>query len=103
MISFLDMPYHGLSWPRQPPCPRPFMNHSGASRRGNAEARWQTLWMFENRNHTSRRRSPPGRRIAPPDDRLQRAIQYSEASIMESKGHGLLDTSLARGMTALAG
>src|SRR3981189_3639177 len=30
----------------------------------------------------------------PPDDRLRRAIQYSEASVMESKGRGVLDTRL---------
>jgi hypothetical protein len=29
------------------------------------------------RHTLNRRRPPPGRRIAPPDDRLQRAIQYS--------------------------
>jgi hypothetical protein len=31
--------------------------------------------------------------------RLDRAIQYSEASVMESKGRGILDTPHARGMT----
>ena len=30
----------------------------------------------------------------PPDDRLRRAIQYSEEPMMESKGRGLLDTRL---------
>jgi len=52
--------------------------------------------------YPSRHRPPPGRRIAPPDDGLQRAIQYSEASVMESKSCGVLDTPLiARGMTAV--
>jgi len=54
--------------------------------------------------HTSNRhRPPPGRRIAPPDDRLRRAIQYSETSVMESKSCGVPDTPHARGMTALCG
>jgi hypothetical protein len=37
------------------------------------------------------------------DDRLQRAIQYSEAAAMESRGLGVLDTPHARGMTAVGG
>jgi hypothetical protein len=45
-------------------------------------------------------RPPPGRRSAPPDDRLQRAIQYSEPSAIELKSRGVLDTPHARGMTA---
>ena len=52
--------------------------------------------------HTSnRRRPPPGRRIAPPDDRLRRAIQYSETSVMESKSHSVLDTPACAGYDGL--
>jgi hypothetical protein len=36
------------------------------------------------------------RRAAPPDDRLQRTIQYSETSMMKSKSHGVLDTVALR-------
>jgi hypothetical protein len=54
-------------------------------------------------NTISRHRPPPGRRIAPPDDRLRRAIQYSETPMMESRGRGVLDTPLSRSMTALFG
>src|SRR5467141_5086138 len=52
--------------------------------------------------HTSnRRRPPPGRRIAPPDDRLRRAIQYSEMPVMESKSCGVLDTPACAGYDGL--
>jgi hypothetical protein len=52
--------------------------------------------------HTSnRRRPPPGRRIAPPDDRLRRAIQYSETSVMESKSRSVLDTPACAGYDGL--
>src|ERR1700680_2941028 len=46
---------------------------------------------------------PPGRRGAPPDDRLQRVIQYSGAPVTESKSCGVRDTPLSRSMTALCG
>jgi hypothetical protein len=40
--------------------------------------------------HTRRRRGPPpGRRIAPPDDRLQQVIQYSRPSVVESRSRGV--------------
>jgi len=32
---------------------------------------------------SGRHHPPPGRRIAPPDDRLQRMIQYSEAPVVD--------------------
>src|SRR6267143_6080622 len=52
--------------------------------------------------HTSNRhRPPPGRRIAPPDDRLRRAIQYSETSVMESKNRCVLDTPACAGYDGL--
>jgi hypothetical protein len=51
------------------------------------------------RDPPTRHRPPPGRRIAPPDDRLQRTIQYSEALLIEPRSHGVLDTPHARGMT----
>jgi hypothetical protein len=51
------------------------------------------------RHTRSRHRPPPGRRIAPPDDRLRRAIQYPRAVVMESRGRGVLDTPLSRSMT----
>jgi hypothetical protein len=46
------------------------------------------------RRDIDRHRPPPGRRIAPPDDRLRRAIKYSEALAIEPKGRGVLDTPL---------
>jgi hypothetical protein len=55
------------------------------------------------RHTLSRHRPPPGRRFAPPDDRLRRATQYSEASMMDSKGRGVLDTPLSWSMTVFAG
>jgi hypothetical protein len=50
---------------------------------------------------TSRHRPPPGRRSAPPDDRLQRAIQYPGhlGSIATLRRTGY---PLSRGMTPLA-
>jgi hypothetical protein len=51
--------------------------------------------------HPQRHRPPPGRRVAPPDDRLQRAIQYSEASVTESRSRSVLDTP--RSMTTRCG
>jgi hypothetical protein len=50
---------------------------------------------------------PPGRRNAPPDDRLQRMIQYSRDGCVESRGRGVLDAPvpsaprLRRGMRSL--
>jgi hypothetical protein len=38
----------------------------------------------------------------PPDDRLRRAIQYSEAPVIESRSRGVLDAPHARGMTVIA-
>ncbi|RXH10274.1 hypothetical protein EAS56_23735 [Bradyrhizobium guangzhouense] len=35
--------------------------------------------------------------------RLDRAIQYSEAVVMEPKGRGVLDPPPSRGMTAVGG
>ena len=46
------------------------------------------------RRDIDRHRPPPGRRFAPPDDRLRRAIQYSETLAIEPKGCGVLDTPL---------
>jgi hypothetical protein len=46
------------------------------------------------RHTLSRHRPPTGRREAPPDDGLRRAIQYSEALVMEPRSRGLLDTPL---------
>ncbi len=54
-------------------------------------------------DNTNRHRPPPGRRNAPPDDRLQRAIQYSETVVVDPRSRGVLDTPHARGMTAFAG
>jgi hypothetical protein len=39
----------------------------------------------------------------PPDDRLRRAIQYSEAPVIESRSRSVLDTPLSRSMTVLNG
>jgi hypothetical protein len=39
----------------------------------------------------------------PPDDRLRRAIQYSEAPVIESRSCGVLDTPLSRSMTVSGG
>jgi hypothetical protein len=50
----------------------------------------------------SRPSSPAtGSALAPPDDRLQRAIQYSVTSVMESQSCGVLDTPLSRSMTVV--
>jgi hypothetical protein len=65
------------------------LQHSGAPRRGIAKLRLQTT--------SGRHRPPPGRRNAPPDDRLHRAIQYSETSVIERTSCGVLDTPHARG------
>jgi hypothetical protein len=73
------------------------MHASGASRRGVAKARL----MSTSAPHPQRHRPPPGRRVAPPDDRLQRAIQYSEASVIESRSRSVLDTP--RSMTTRCG
>jgi hypothetical protein len=46
----------------------------------------------EGLHHTlTRHRPPPGRREAPPDDRLRRAIQYSKGADDKSRSRGLLD------------
>jgi hypothetical protein len=67
------------------------LHNSGAIRA--AKAKNHVCERFRDRH-----RPPPGRRSAPPDGRLQRAIQYSEAAAMESRGCGVLDT-----LTALCG
>jgi hypothetical protein len=54
------------------------------------------------RQTLGRHRPPPGRRKAPPDDRLQRTIQYSETLVIERKGCGVRDAPHARGMTVTA-
>jgi hypothetical protein len=46
-----------------------------------------------------RRHPPPGRGVAPPDDRLQRMIRYFREPCSSPRRLGLLDTPLARGMT----
>ena len=48
------------------------------------------------RHTLNRRRPPPGRRIAPPDDRLQRPSSIPETLMMESRDRGVLDTPCAR-------
>src|SRR5437667_9374813 len=44
-----------------------------------------------------------GSRECAPDDRLRRAIQYSETPVIESRGCSVLDTPLSRSMTGLSG
>jgi hypothetical protein len=46
-------------------------------------------------------RPPPGRRDAPPDDRLQRVIQYAAASRLITSASGILDHPLSRVTTAV--
>jgi hypothetical protein len=51
---------------------------------------------------TPRRHRPPtDLAFGEPDDRLRRAIQYSEASVIKSIGRGVLDTRL-RGYDGLS-
>src|SRR6476660_2402628 len=50
----------------------------------------------------STRHAPPlGPAFGRPDDRLRRGIQQSKEPVIESRGYGVLDTSHARGMTAV--
>ena len=83
------------------PAPLIFEGHemqtSDASRRENAEV------CLKNASTPHSRSSSPatGSRECAPDDRLQRAIQYSEASVIEAKVRGVLDTPLSRSMTDL--
>jgi hypothetical protein len=56
-----------------------------------------TITGVASRSH-GRHHPPPGRRNAPPDDKLQRMIQYARVSLMELKGCGLLDTPQIRGV-----
>ncbi|SHK19837.1 hypothetical protein SAMN05444159_2679 [Bradyrhizobium lablabi] len=51
------------------------------------------------RHSLSCHRPPPGRRNAPPDDRLRRTIQYSRDASDERRGRGVLDAPPSRGMT----
>jgi hypothetical protein len=86
------------------------MHDSGASRREIASTRLMNM----SAPH-SQPSSPATGSGAPPDDRLQRAIQYSETSMMEPRSRGVLDTPLepviglaeggtrSRSMTALVG
>src|SRR5712672_2513525 len=64
------------------------------------------LWLFRKLNtstpHSQSSSPANGSAEWPPDDRLRRAIQYSETSVMESKGHSVLDTPHARAMTAFS-
>src|SRR5229473_6411312 len=74
------------------------MHTSGASRRGVASA-----CLMSTRAPHSQPSSPAnGSAEWPPDDRLQRTIQYSEVPVMESKSCGVLDTPLSRSMTVSA-
>jgi hypothetical protein len=97
----------GAAGTRHSPRPlraRDFFNDSDATRREIADSHVKLFWPFENRirgnslriarHILNRHHPPPGRRIAPPDDRLQRAIQYSEAPMMQSRTRSVLDTPL---------
>src|SRR6266480_89888 len=77
---------------------QPFLDcFAGACHRARIRAtRWLAMtWRKPRHSHPSS--SATGSALAPPDDRLQRAIQYSEASVMESISRGVLDTAHARG------
>src|ERR1700737_3788736 len=72
LVCYLHFAHEAAGAAGTPHSPRPlfskgesFLPNSGASPRGNAK-------LFP-----TRRRPPPGRRLAPTDDSLQRAIQYS--------------------------
>jgi hypothetical protein len=52
-------------------------------------------------NPTNCHRPPPGLASGEPDDRLRRAIQYSEKPVIESISRGVLDTPLSRSMTTI--
>src|SRR6266852_3888266 len=69
------------------------MHTSGASRRGVASA-----CLMSTRAPHSQPSSPAnGAAEWPPDDRLQRTIQYSEVPVMESKSCGDRDRGEPRG------
>jgi hypothetical protein len=76
-----------------------FWHNPGAMRRGIAESR------LMNTDAPHYRSSSPatGSRECAPDDRLRRAIQYSEASMIEPKSCGVLDPPHARGTTVYSG
>ena len=75
-----------------------FMHDSGASRREIAKSRL----MSTSAPHSQPSSPANGSAEWPPDDRLRRAIQYSEALVIESKSCGVLDTPLSRDMTRCA-
>jgi hypothetical protein len=67
----------------------------GACHRSRIRAtRWLAMTVVTTRHTLRRHRPPTGRREAPPDNRLRRAIQYSEASVMESRSRSVLDTRM---------
>src|ERR1700722_14711841 len=55
------------------------------------------------RKPLSRHRPPPGLAFGEPDDRLRRAIGYSETPMMESISRSVLDTPRSRSMTTSRG
>jgi hypothetical protein len=74
------------------------MRDSGASRREIAKLRL----MNTNAPHSQLSSPANGSAEWPPDDRLRRAIQYSETSMMESRSRSVLDTPLSRSVTVIA-
>jgi hypothetical protein len=75
-----------------------FMQNSGASRRGNANAYLKLFGCLKTESvafHSVRARRAPSCHHP-----RKRVTQYSEAVLMEAKGCGVLDTPLSRSMTA---
>src|SRR5216683_1868515 len=67
------------------------MHSSGASRREIAKP----YLMSMSTPHSQPSSPATGSAEWPPDDRLRRAIHYSETSMMESRGRSVLDTPFA--------
>src|SRR5882757_9032995 len=79
--------------------PRPLWAEDSSMPRAHSVARTKLFQINKNAPHSPPSSPANGSAEWPPDDRLRRAIQYSEASMMESKSCGVLDTPHARGMT----
>ena len=80
------------------------MDHLGASAPASVDVYRDVAMPFFEVIENARRhilgchRPPPGLACGEPDDRLQRAIQYSETFAMNPRSRGVLDTRCA-GMT----
>src|ERR1700716_2492535 len=71
---------------------RPLWAEDSSTPQAHSVARTKLFQMNKNAPHSPPSSPANGSAEWPPDDRLRRAIQYSEASMMESKSRGVLDT-----------